>query len=195
MTDHTINQKLIFEDSSRLLKVAGIVLMVASLAFLIPGMVVPGWACIAGGAALVLLSCDLTITADRSTRILGLEYRYLLFRLKKEIAFEDIQEFIVEKSSHQTGWRQSRTYRVIAILTNGERVPFKLAFSGEVGKKQQANQLNAILTVPHSQKKINQDKELDQILYDLPDRASSGTDSPSQENSETLPGSDRERAE
>ena len=69
-------------------------------------MPLPGLAFVVDGLTLLLFSADLIITADRSTRTLRLEYRYLLFRTGRKIAFDHFEDVHAEynrsHSQHST---------------------------------------------------------------------------------------------
>jgi len=97
------------------------------------------------GLVLLFFYPNLTIIADRSTRILRLEYRYLLFYRTRLIPFDDIKNIHVEKSTTSSNGHSSKSYRIAAMLKDGKNVPFRLSFSGEGGKTRHAAQLQAFI--------------------------------------------------
>jgi hypothetical protein len=94
------------------------------------------------GLIMLFFYANLTIIADRSTRTLRLEYRYLLFQTAREIPFDDIDAIRVESSlsSHS-----STTYRIAARLKNGKTVPFRLSSSSGSDKTRDAARLQSFI--------------------------------------------------
>jgi len=83
------------------------------------------------GLVMLLLYPNLTIVADRPTRTLQLEYRYLLFRRTKNIPFDDIAAIRAEYSHHIDGdGHSSSGYRLVTDLIDGRTVPFRTSFGG-----------------------------------------------------------------
>lgn len=83
------------------------------------------------GLVMLLFYPNLTIVADRPTRTLRLEYRYLLFRRTKRLAFDDIAAIRAEYSHHTDGdGHSSSGYRLVADLIDGRTVPFRTSFGG-----------------------------------------------------------------
>lgn len=83
------------------------------------------------GLVMLLLYPNLIITADRPTRTLRLEYRYLLFRRTKRLAFDDITAIRAEYSHHiDSDGHSSSGYRLVADLFDGRTVPFRTSFGG-----------------------------------------------------------------
>ncbi len=83
------------------------------------------------GLVMLLLYPNLTIIADRPTRTLRLEYRYLLFRRTKNIPFDDIAAIRAEYSHHtDSDGHSSSGYRLVADLIDGRTVPFRTSFGG-----------------------------------------------------------------
>lgn len=104
------------------------------------------------GGALIALTSSLTITADRRTRTLTLDYRSILKRSQKVVPFADIAAIEVEMSisSSKRGSRRRRTptYRVAVRLHTGESIPFREYYSGGLGPREtMANQLRAFIGV------------------------------------------------
>lgn len=96
------------------------------------------------GLVILLFYPHLTIIADRSTRTLRLEYRYLLFYRIRVIPFDEIKNVHIEKS-WSSSHGSSISYRIAAKLTNGKTIPFRLSYSGENGKTRQAARLQAFI--------------------------------------------------
>ncbi|MBI3173157.1 MAG: hypothetical protein HYZ25_05520 [Chloroflexi bacterium] len=83
------------------------------------------------GLVMLLLYPNLTIVADRPTRTLRLEYRYLLFRHTKRLDFDDIAAIRAEYSRHtDSDGHTSSGYRLVADLIDGRTVPFRSSFGG-----------------------------------------------------------------
>src|SRR5258706_1504946 len=103
---------------------------------------------VAIGLGVLLFSSTLTITADRITRTLTLEYRSLLRHAIKQIPFDEVASINVLRSvSHNKG-HTSYTYRVVLTRKDGQVIPFRsYASSGSAGKEQQATQLRAFIGV------------------------------------------------
>jgi len=138
------NQLIISDRDGDQLAIYGVLFAGASLIWFVSKMPLPGIAFLIAGLGLALFSSNLTITADRSTRILKLEYRNRLFYSAKEIAFDDIADIRVEKS-RGGGRNHSPTYRVIAVLDDGKKVPFHSLFSTGTREKQQATKLHSFI--------------------------------------------------
>jgi len=80
---------------------------------------------------MLLLYPNLISTADRPTRSLRLEYRYLLFRRTKRLAFDDITAIRAEYSHHtDSDGHSSSGYRLVADLIDGRTVQFRTSFGG-----------------------------------------------------------------
>ena len=83
------------------------------------------------GLVMLLLYPNLTIVADRPTRTLRLEYRYLLFRRTKRLDFDDIAAIRAEYSRHtDSDGHTSSGYRLVADLIDGRTMPFRSSFGG-----------------------------------------------------------------
>jgi hypothetical protein len=99
----------------------------------------------------ILTASVLTITADRASGMLTLQYRNVLFLgSKKEIPMAEISAIQVEMSHSSGSSRNSSgpSYRIVAVLKDGQIVPFRSYYSGgESGKKKKAQQLRAFLGV------------------------------------------------
>lgn len=81
------------------------------------------------GLVMLLLYPRLKVVADRPTRTLRLEYRYLLFRRTRRLPFDDIAAIRAEYShSSDSEGRTSSGHRLVADLIDGRRVPFRTSF-------------------------------------------------------------------
>lgn len=100
------------------------------------------------GLALILLPSVLTISGDRTTRTLKLDYRSALRRKTKQFMFDEIAAVNVERSvSHRKG-RTQYTYRVSLSLKDGKSVPVRAYSSTGSGRKvRQADQLREFIGV------------------------------------------------
>ncbi|MCA1899680.1 MAG: hypothetical protein LDL50_03115 [Chloroflexi bacterium] len=110
-------------------------------------------AALVAGALLLTLNYALTITADKSARLLTLDYRSLLFHSTKEIRFDEIQTIRVEShiSRDTDSGSTSATYRVVADLKDGGQVPFRSFYSsGSFRKQKIAGELRAFIGLPEA---------------------------------------------
>jgi len=88
------------------------------------------------GLAALLFKSVLTITADRTTRTLKLEYRSAVRYKFKEFSFDEIAGINVERRvSHNKGG-VSYTYHVVMKQKDGKIVPFRTSSSSGSGKKE-----------------------------------------------------------
>jgi len=164
-------KKLVFTDSGILVRVFGALAMVGSLGFFLSKMPEPGktsftlagWVFVVVGLGMLLFASDLTVTADRSTRTLKLDYLYLwLFRLTREIPFDDIADVHVVSSTHTSRGHTSTGFRIEAVLKDGKKVPFRWYSSSGDGKKQQAARLRTALGIVHKRKTSPSSELLDE---------------------------------
>jgi hypothetical protein len=139
------HKQLVIRDSAIIFRVAGGIFAIGSLAFFAAKMMAPGMSFVVAGLSLVVFFSDLTIVADWSTRILKLEYRYLIFPIARKISFDDIDDIQAQRHVSSSNGNYSVGYRIIATLYNGETVPFRLFYSGGVEKKQQAAKLRTFI--------------------------------------------------
>ena len=103
------------------------------------------WLFVAISLLMVLFSANLTITADKSTRILQLRYSYLLFHQTKKIPFDDIAD-IQSQEGVNTRKAETRGYRLVAVLKDGRLLPFRSYFTRHENKKQAAVDLRLAVT-------------------------------------------------
>jgi hypothetical protein len=81
------------------------------------------------GLVMLLLYPRLKVVADRPTRTLRLEYRYMLFRRTRRLPFDDIAAIRAEYSrSTDSEGHTSSGYRLVAQLIDGRSVPFRTSF-------------------------------------------------------------------
>jgi TM2 domain-containing membrane protein YozV len=97
---------------------------------------------VAIGLGALLFSSALTITADRITRTLKLEYRSALRHTIKQVSFDEIAGIDVERSFS----RNIATYRVIVMRKDGQVIRLRSTSSSGSGRKErQASQLRDFL--------------------------------------------------
>ena len=102
------------------------------------------------GILFLVFNYGLTVTADKSTGILTLDYRSVFLHSVREIPLQNIQSIRVDSSTSQGRKRGSRntTYRIEAVLKDDERIPFRSYYSGNFIKYQNwANKLRAFLNL------------------------------------------------
>ena len=77
-----------------------------------------------GGLLFLFFGYALTVTADKQSGMLTLDYRSIFLHSVREIPLRDIQSVRVDSSTSKGRKRGSRntTYRVEAILKNNERL-------------------------------------------------------------------------
>jgi len=90
------------------------------------------------GLILLLLNYALTITADKQTRMLTLDYRSVIHHSSKEIRFDEINTIRIDsrRTRNSKGSGHSTTYCIEAVLKNGEKLPFRSYYSGSFLLKQ-----------------------------------------------------------
>jgi hypothetical protein len=96
----------------------------------------------------LLFSSVLTITADRMTRTLKLDYRSALRHTLKQVPFDEIAGINVERRvSGKVGF----TYRLTLLRKDGQVIPFRSSSSsGWKGKERRAGQLREFLGIQDS---------------------------------------------
>jgi hypothetical protein len=96
------------------------------------------------GLGFLLFSSALTITADRITRTLKLEYRSAFRHTVKQVSFDEIAGIDVERSIGNN----RATYRVAAMRKDGQVIRFRASSSsGSRKKERQAGQLRDFIGV------------------------------------------------
>ncbi len=142
--------RLVYQDTNRLW-IIGPIFIFASLVFFLdkkmPYFVLGGWGFVIFGVLVLLLSNNLTITADQSTRVLQLTYRFLLFCRTVNIPFDEIADIQAQVSRGSSSRGTSRkVLRLVAVLKNGKVVPFRSYFTQDAGKKKIAQRLRLFIT-------------------------------------------------
>ena len=181
------NHQLVIRDSMLIWRIGGLIMAIISgvdvfyahffknydLIFLI------------GSLGMVFLSANLTIIADRPTRTLRLEYRYLLFHNAKEIPFDDIESIHVKSSGGRS--HSSATYRIIATLKNGKNVPFRSISSG--GRNELARQAARLQAFINHKTALRKSKDTEQTAQnagsDQPNDTDEANEIPASEISES----------
>jgi len=98
------------------------------------------------GLAFLLFSSVLTITADRITRTLKLEYRAALRHSRKEFSFDEIAGISIQIVR---GSRGSKNFRVVLKGKDGQLIPFRSSSStGSRGKERLADKFRDFIGVP-----------------------------------------------
>jgi hypothetical protein len=101
---------------------------------------------IAVGLGFLLLSSVLTVTADRVTRVLTLEYRSALRYSRKELHFNEIAGIGVQAVRGSKG---GTNYRVVVKRNDDQLVPFRSSSStGSGGKERLASRLRNFTGIP-----------------------------------------------
>ena len=96
------------------------------------------------GLGALLFTSFLTITADRITRTLKLEYRSALRHTVKQVSFDDIAGLNVERSVS----RNRGTYQVVVTRKDGQVIPFRsYSSSGSRSKERQASRLRDFIGI------------------------------------------------
>jgi hypothetical protein len=101
------------------------------------------------GVGFLLFSSILTITADRMTRTLKLDYRSVLRHKLKQVPFDEIAGINVER--RVGGGKRGFTYRLILLRKDGQVIPCQsVSSSGWKGKERRAGQLRGFLGIQDS---------------------------------------------
>jgi hypothetical protein len=102
------------------------------------------------GMGFLFFSSALTITADRMTRTLKLDYRSALRHTMKQVPFDEIAGINVERRVG-SGKRRVFTYRLTLLRKDGQVMPFQsYSSSGWKGKERRAGQLREFLGIQDS---------------------------------------------
>ena len=101
------------------------------------------------GLLFLIFTYALNVTADKQTGMLTLDYRSIFHHSVKEVPLNQIRSIHVDRSrTRSSKGGTSTTYRVEAILKNGEVVPFRSYHTGNLFKHQKwANELRAFLNL------------------------------------------------
>jgi hypothetical protein len=101
------------------------------------------------GAGFLISNSVLTITADRMTRTLKLDYRSALRRTLKQVSFDEIAGINVERSV--SGGKAGFAYRLTLLRKDGQVIPFRSSTSsGWKRKERRAVQLREFLGIQDS---------------------------------------------
>jgi hypothetical protein len=101
---------------------------------------------LAVGLGFLLFSSVLTITADRITRTLKLEYRSALRYSRKEVFFDEIAGISIQACRGSKG---GSTFRVVLKRKDGELIPFRSSSSSGSGAKERiASKIRDFIGVP-----------------------------------------------
>ncbi len=101
------------------------------------------------GLVLLLTPTILTMTADRTSGLLTLRYRNLLFLgSKKEIPLSEIAAIQVEMRHSSSGSSRGSNYRLVLVRKDKQVIPFRSYYSGgAISKQKKAKQLRTFLGV------------------------------------------------
>jgi hypothetical protein len=107
-----------------------------------------GFILVAIGLGVLLFPSILTVTADRITRTLKLEYRSALRHTLKEVSFDEIAGINVERSTSHSRGSFGFVYRVVLKRKDGQLIPFHpYSSSGSGRKERQVRQLRDFIGV------------------------------------------------
>lgn len=142
--------QLVIRDVPILQYVFGIVFAgVGTLVINQGGPLVFGGIFAAVGAGFLLMNSVLTITADRMTRTLKLDYRSALRHTLKQVPFEEIVGINVERRA--SGGKTGFTYRLTLLQKDGQVIPFRsVSSSGWKAKERRAGRLREFLGIRDS---------------------------------------------
>ncbi len=123
---------------------------------------------VAIGLGALLFASVLTITADRITRTLKLEYRSAMLHSVKQLSFDEIAGINVERRISRNKGRTSYTYRVVAARKEGQPVPFRsYSSSGWRGKERLASQLRDFIDIQAPQPPVPEIRETDGVHWQV----------------------------
>lgn len=168
------DSQLVLHDIPIFLWVSSLILAGVGAFIIYKGVRAPamGLIFVAIGLSALLFSSALTITADRITRTLKLEYRSALRHTLKQVPFDEIDSFNVERSVSRT----RGTYRVVVTRKDGQVIPFRLYFSsGSRGKERQAGQLRDFIGVQAPQSHVAEIQETSGVRWQIQPMAVGGS--------------------
>jgi hypothetical protein len=107
------------------------------------------WFFLAASSLMILFSSGLTVIANKSSRILQLRYRYLLLQRTKDIPFDDIADIQSQSGSGsnklpsnlKTNSAGKSGSRLVAVLKDGTKIPFRRSFTPYVNNNEVAADL------------------------------------------------------
>lgn len=128
-------------------------------------------ALVALGLGFLLFTSLLTITADRTTRTLTLDYRSILRHVVKQLSFDEIAAFNVERSSGSKG----STFRVSVVRKDGKVIPFhSYSSTGSGRKERQAGMLRDFIGVAQPQPQVDEIHETEGVRWQVRPIGTSG---------------------
>ena len=139
-----MDNQLVLRDRPIALWIVAVVFFFGSAVGVLSGLwfaLIPMGLSVIGG----LFLSTLTITADRNTRLLTLDYRSVLRPKTIDIPLTQIESITVQRSRSSEG---SDTYRVAVVQTDGEVIPLRSYYSsGRKSKERVAEQLRQFIGV------------------------------------------------
>jgi hypothetical protein len=126
--------QLVLRDIPIFLWFFGLVFAGAGALMFLEGGQATVWALVFGaiGLSALLFSSVLTITADRMTRTLKLEYRSVVRHTSHQVSFDEIAGIDIERSYS----RNRATYRVIVMRKDGQVIRLRSTSSSGSSKKE-----------------------------------------------------------
>jgi hypothetical protein len=103
------------------------------------------WIFVTISIIMILFSSNLTITADKSIRMLHVRYSFVLFHRTRDIPFDDIAD-IQSQAGVNSRKASTRGYRLVAVMKDGTIFPFRNYFNRHDNKKQAAVNLRFAVT-------------------------------------------------
>ena len=145
------NNQLVYKDRNAMRILSPLFILVSPVFFLfdkrLPMFMFAGWAFVIFGVFATFFSSNLIVTADRSTRTLQLQYRFLLFHRSRNIPFADIADIQAQQTMGETSRGYSATmYRLVAVLTDGTVIPFRNHFTQNAEQKKWASRFRLFIT-------------------------------------------------
>jgi hypothetical protein len=132
----------------------------------------PALALFAFGLGALLFTSVLTITADRVTRILKLDYRSALRHTIKQVSFDEIVGINVERSMS----RNQSTYQVTVTRKDGQVISLRsFSSSGSGSKERQASQLREFIGVVTQPQQVADIHETDGVRWTIQPIAMGGS--------------------
>jgi hypothetical protein len=168
------DSQLVLHDIPIFLWVFGLIFAGVGAFILFQGERAPAVALIlvAFGLGALLFTSALTITADRITRTLKLEYRSALLQTFKQVSFDDIAGINVERGVS----RNQGAYRAVVTRKDGQVIPFRSYFSsGSRRKERQASQLRDFIGVQAPQSHVAEIRETNGVHWQIQPMAVGGS--------------------
>jgi hypothetical protein len=109
---------------------------------MIPGLL----ALVVGILCALVLASTTSITCDKTTNLMTIQYHSIIRNSVKEYPLMEIASMDVESTTSRTRSGSSRTYRLVIIQKSGSQVPLHSYYSsGFSGKKKKAQKINEFL--------------------------------------------------